>query len=121
MRRLAVLAMVLLAGCAAPMDTISASQQAVTRMELDYVQKFLVPAAAYDLLPRCPQPAGKACSDAAVIARLRAAQRKLHDAIYALRDVTDAAPAADAGTLLANAQASLGAAEALLPAKADAP
>jgi len=115
------LAILLLAGCAAPMETISASQQAVTRIELDYVQKFLVPAAAYDLLPRCAQPPGTACGDPATIVQLRAAQRKLHDAIYALRDLTDAAPAADAGTLLANVQASLGGAEALLPAKAGAP
>jgi len=121
MRRLAFLAMLLLAGCAAPMETISASQQAITRMELDYVQKFLVPAAAYDLLPRCPQPPGTACGDPATIVQLRAAQRKLHAAIYTLRDLTDASPAADTGVLIANAQASLGAAEALLPTKAGAP
>jgi hypothetical protein len=114
--------MLLLAGCAAPIvPPLSQSQQAVTAIELDYVQKFLVPAAAYDLLPRCPQSAGGPCSEAATIDKLRAAQVKLHQAIYALRDFSDAAPTTDATTLIANTRASLASAEALLPATGGKP
>jgi hypothetical protein len=121
MRRPVLLVMLLLAGCAAPIvPPLSQSQQAVTAIELDYVQKFLVPAAD-DLLPRCPQPAGSACSEAAAIDKLRAAQVTLHQAIYALRDFSDAAPTTDATTLIANARASLASAEALLPAKGGKP
>jgi hypothetical protein len=121
MRKLILPGLLLLGGCAAlppvgPPPAIPASRQAVVAMELEYVQKFLAPATAYTLLPRCPQPAANAaCSDPAVVAHLRAAEAKVHAAIYAARDLTDAAPDADASTLLANARASLDAAEAILP------
>jgi len=115
MRRLAILGVLLLAGCAAPTAIIPASQQAVTSIELEYVSKFLVPATAYSMLPRCPQPDGKACSDPAMVATLRDTQAKLHDAIYKLRDFTDASPQADATTLIANMRAQLAAAEASVP------
>ena len=122
MRRLAIFGLLLLAGCAAPrVATISPSRQAVTAIELEYVNKFLIPAASYDLLLRCPQPQGVACSDSAIVTKLRDAQMKLHNTIYALRDFTDASPQADATDLIANAQAALGAAEAILPAKAVKP
>jgi hypothetical protein len=119
MRRLAIGAVLLLAGCAAPVvvATISRSQQAVTAIELEYVNDFLIPAASYDLLPRCPQPQGAACSDAAIVTKLRDTQVKLHNTIYALRDFTDASPQANAADLIANARAALHAAEAILPAK----
>jgi hypothetical protein len=121
MRRNVLLLMLLLAGCAAPIvSPLSPSQQAVTALELEYVQKFLVPAASYDLLPRCPQAAG-GCSQTDIITKLRAAQGKLHQTIYALRDFTDASPNGDASTLIVNARASLAAAEALLPAKGGTP
>ncbi len=118
MRRFALLGLLFLAGCAAPapITTISASQQAVTAIELEYVNKFLVPAAAYDLMPRCPQPQGAACSDSAVVATLRDTRVKLHNTIYALRDFSDASPQADATALIANARKELSAAEALVPA-----
>ena len=118
MRRFAILGLLFLAGCAtpAPVITISASQQAVTSIELEYVNKFLVPAAAYDLMPRCPQPQGPACSDPAIVATLRDTQTKLHNTIYALRDFSDASPQADASALIANARKQLSAAEALVPA-----
>jgi hypothetical protein len=45
----------------------------------------------------------------------------LHQAIYALRDFSDAAPTTDATTLIANARASLASAEALLPATGGKP
>lgn len=124
MRRFALLGMLLLAGCAAPpriVPSISASQQAVTAIELEYVNRFLVPAAAYTLLPRCPKPAGTACSDPSLVATLHAAQVKLHNRIYALRDFTDAAPQADATTQIADAKSQLAAAEAMIPAKKAAP
>jgi hypothetical protein len=122
MRRYAILGMLLLAGCAAPAVTpVSGSEQAVTALELDYVNKFLVPAAAYSLSPRCPQPAGTPCSDPALVASLRATQAKLHDTIHALRDFSDASPQADASALIANAQAQLAAAAAMVPAKQAAP
>lgn len=119
MRRLALLGMLLLAGCATPppaVPPISASQQAVTAIELEYVNKFLVPAAAYSLLPRCPQPVGTACSDPSLVASLRSTQAALHNTIYALRDFSDASPAADATALIANARNRLAAAEAMVPA-----
>lgn len=120
MRRWTVLGMLLLAGCAAPapiVPSISASQQAVTSIELDYVSKFLVPTAAYTLLPRCPQPMKTACSDPSLVANLQATQTKLHNTIYALRDFTDASPQADATALIANARGQLAAAEAMVPNK----
>ena len=120
MRKLIVPSLLLLGGCAAmpslgPPPAISASRQAVIAMELEYVQKFLVPAASYTLLPRCPQPAGTTCSDPASVALLRAAQLKVHDAIFAARDLTDAATGADASALIADARLALNAAEAIVP------
>lgn len=118
MRRFAMIGMLLLAGCAAPaIVTISASQQAVTAIELEYVNKFLVPAAAYTMLPRCPKPGGTPCSDPTVVAKLRDTQIKLHNTIYALRNFSDASPQADAGGLVANARKELAAAELMIPAK----
>jgi uncharacterized lipoprotein YajG len=115
--------MLLLAGCAGPPPvlTVSASQQAVTAIELDYVNKFLVPAAGYTLLPRCPRPAGTVCSDPALVATLHNAQTALHNSIYALRDFTNASPHADATALIANARSQLTAAEAMIPATKAAP
>jgi hypothetical protein len=123
MRRFAILGVLLLAGCAAPaaLPPISVSQQAVTAIELEYVGKFLVPAAAYSLLPRCPKPQGTACSDSALVAKLRDTQMKLHDAIYALRDFSDAAPQADATALIASTRGQLAAAEAMVPAEGATP
>jgi hypothetical protein len=117
MRRSILLLGLLLAACAAPIVATSPSQQAVTAIELEYVQNFLVPAASYDLLPRCPQSSGGACSVAAIVDKLRAAQVRLHDTIYHLRSLSDASPQADAATLIANARGMLAAAEALIPAK----
>ncbi|MGH7075949.1 MAG: hypothetical protein ACREFD_17365 [Stellaceae bacterium] len=85
------------------------------------MQKFLVPAAAYTLLPRCPQSAATTCSDPTIVAGLRAAEIKVHNAIYALRDLSDAAPSADASSLIANARAALDSAEAILPKTGGAP
>lgn len=114
-RRLTILGMLTLAGCAAPAVVVSTSQQAVTTIELEYVNKFLVPATAYSMLPRCPQADGKTCSDAATVARLRDTQATLHDTIYKLRDFSDAAPQADATALIASTRAQLAAAEASVP------
>lgn len=122
MRRFALLGLLLLAGCAAPTAvTISSSQQAVTAIELEYVNKFLTPATAYDLLPRCPQQEGTPCSDLAIVTKLRDTQAKLHNTIYALRDFSDASPQADATTLIANTRRELSAAEALVPTTKAAP
>jgi uncharacterized lipoprotein YajG len=122
MRRIAIMGMLLLAGCAAPpVVTVSTSQQAVTAIELEYTNKFLVPAAAYSLLPRCPKPQDTPCSDPALVATLRDTQIKLHNTIYALRDFSDASPQADASALIANARKELAAAEALVPAKGATP
>ena len=121
MRRFAIVGVLLLAGCAAPMATISRSQQAVTSIELEYTNKFLISAAAYSLLPRCPQPDGKTCSDPALVAKLRDTQVKLHNAIYALRDFSDGSPQADATALIASTRAQLAAAEATVPAKGATP
>ncbi len=122
MRRIAITGMLLLAGCAAPtVVTVPTSQQAVTAIELEYVNKFLVPAAAYTMLPHCPKPQGTPCSDPALIAKLRDTQIKLHDSIYALRDFSDASPQADAGGLIANARKELAAAELMIPVKGASP
>ena len=122
MRRIAILGVLLLAGCATPVVApVSVSRQAVTQIELEYVNKFLVPAASYQLLPRCPKPAGTACSDAATVARLHETQQHLHNTIYALRNFSDAAPDADASVLIANARTELAAAEAMVPAKGATP
>jgi hypothetical protein len=124
MRKWMVSGVLLLGGCAAMPNLVptpitahlpTPARQAVTAIELEYIQKFLVPSTAYTLLPRCPQPPDIACGDPSLVARLRAAQVKVHDAIYAARDLTDAAPDADASALLADARASLHAAEALVP------
>ncbi len=118
MRRFAMMGMLLLAGCAAPaVVTVSASQQAVTAIELEYVNKFLVPAAAYTMLPRCPKLEGTACSDPTLVTKLRDTQIKLHNTIYALRDFSDASPQADASALVANARKELAAAEVMIPAR----
>ncbi|HXE17640.1 MAG TPA: hypothetical protein VN632_10450 [Stellaceae bacterium] len=114
-RHLTILGVLAVAGCAAPV-IVSTSQQAVTSIELEYVGKFLVPVTAYSMLPRCPQADGKTCSDPATVAALRDTQRKLHDAIYRLRDFSDAAPQADATALIASTRAQLAAAEASVPA-----
>ena len=123
MRRLVIVAMLLLAGCAAPaaMTPTSSSRQAVTEIELEYVQKFLIPATSYDLMPRCPGQPPKSCSDLTIIAKLRAAQLKLHDMIVALRDFADASPDVDATALIVSARASLATAETILPATGAAP
>jgi hypothetical protein len=116
--------MLLLAGCATPAPSvppISASQQAVTQIELEYVNKFLIPAAAYSLLRRCPQPGGTACSDPSAVTNLRATQAKLHNAIYALRNFTDAAPQAEASAQIADVRSQLTAAEAMVPVKKGSP
>jgi hypothetical protein len=115
MRRLRVMGLLLLV---APM---SASRQAVTVIELEYVDRFLTPAMAYGLLPRCPQPANTACSDSATVAALRDTQIKLHDTIIALRNFSDASPQADATVLIARAREELSAGETLIPAKSLAP
>ncbi|MGH6982428.1 MAG: hypothetical protein ACREFC_14600 [Stellaceae bacterium] len=115
MRRLTIVGLLLLAGCAAPIVAISSSQHAVTAIELEYVNKFLVPVTAYTMLPRCPQADGKMCSDAASVATLRDTQARLHDTIYRLRDFTDASPQTDATALIANTRAELTAAEAAIP------
>jgi hypothetical protein len=99
----------------------SSSRQAVTEIELEYVQKFLIPATSYDLLPRCPRQPPEACSDLTTIAKLRAAQLKLHDMIVALRDFADASPDVDATALIVSARASLTTAETILPATGAAP
>jgi uncharacterized lipoprotein YajG len=122
MRRIAIMGVLLLAGCAAPaVVTVSSSEQAVTAIELEYTNKFLVPAAAYSLLPRCPKPQGTPCSDPALVAKLRDTQIKLHNTIYALRDFSDASPQADASALIANTRNELAAAETMIPAKGTAP
>jgi hypothetical protein len=125
MRRAAILGVLFLAsGCAAPaapIVTVSPSQQAVTTIELEYISKFLVPAASYSLLPRCPKPQGTICSDPAIVTKLRDTQVKLHNAIFALRNFSDAAPNADATSQIANTRLELSAAEAILPAKGPTP
>jgi hypothetical protein len=122
-RRLWIIGLLLLAGCVAParVAPISASRQAVTAIELEYVSKFLTPATAYDLLPPCPQPANAACSDPAIVAALSDRQKKLHNTITALRSFSDASPQADATVLIDEARRQLNAGEALIPAKALAP
>ena len=122
MRRIAFVGLLLLASCAAPaVVTVSTSQQAVTAIELEYTNKFLVPAAAYSLLPRCPKPQGTRCSDSALVAKLRDEQVKLHNTIYALRDFSDASPQADASALIANARQELAAAETMIPTQGAKP
>jgi hypothetical protein len=127
MRKPIVPVLLLLSGCAAmphlaPAPApLSSGQQAVTALELEYVQKFLVPATAYTLLPPCPQPSGTKCSDPARVESLHAAQVKVHNAIYAARDLTDTARDAGASALIANARAALNAAEALVPKTGDKP
>ncbi len=122
-RRLWIMGLLLLAGCAAPATVapISASRQAVTAIELEYVSKFLMPATAYDLLPPCPRPANAACSDPAIVATLSDRQKKLHNTITALRSFSDASPQADASALIDEARRQLSAGEALIPAKALTP
>lgn len=119
MRKLLLPGLLLLGGCAAippiGQPSMPASQKAVVSLELEYVDKFLAPATAYTLLPRCPQPEHRACSDPTEVARLHDAQVKVHNAIYAARDFTNAAPAADASALLASARTELTSAEAMLP------
>jgi hypothetical protein len=120
MRKLIIPSLLLLGGCATvpgfgPPPAMPPQRQALISLELEYVNQFLVPATSYTLLPRCPQPPGMACSDPAVVAQLRTAQGRIHNAIYAARDLIAAAPQADATMLLANARASLHAGEAILP------
>jgi hypothetical protein len=122
-RRLRIMGILLLAGCAAPaaVEPVSASRLAVTAIELEYINKFLAPAAAYGILPRCPQPAATACSDPAIVAALSDTQKNLHNTIIALRNFSDASPQADATVLIDKARRELSAGEALIPAKALAP
>ena len=115
MRRLAILGVLLVAGCAAPAAIIPASQQAVTSIELEYVSKFLVPTTAYSMLPRCPQADGKACSDPATVATLRDTQAKLHDAIYGCATSPTRRRKPMRRQLIANTRAQLAAAEASVP------
>ena len=123
MRRFRIMGLLLLAGCAAPATVAPtpSSRQAVTAIELEYVNKFLDPATAYGLLPPCPQPANAACSDPAIVAALSDTQKKLHNTIIALRNFSDAQPQADATMLIARARSELSAGEALIPAKSLAP
>lgn len=123
MRRLPIIGLFLLAGCAAPaaVAPTSVSRGAVTAIELEYVNQFLAPATAYGLLPRCPQPTNVACSDPAMVAELSDTQKQLHDTIIALRNFADASPQADATVLIARARSELRAGEALIPAKSLAP
>jgi len=115
-------ALLLLASCAAPAATVPpASRQAVTQIEIEYVGRFLGPATAYSLLPRCPRRASAACSDPATVAALSDARKRLHDTIIALRNFSDAAPEADATVLIARARRELAAGEALIPAKSRMP
>jgi hypothetical protein len=120
MRKLMIASLFLLGGCAtlpSPTQptTMPTSQRAVVTLELDYVHDFLVPATSYTLLPRCPAAADAACSDPVIVARLRTAETKVHNAIYAARDLSDAAPDADVAPLIANARRALDAAETILP------
>ena len=121
MRRSTIMGLLLLlpAGCAAP--AVPASQRAVTAIELEYVSRFLTPVMAYSLLPLCPQPGNAACRDPATASALNDRQKRLHDTIVALRNFSDASPAADATTLIAKARRELNAAEALVPAQTLAP
>jgi hypothetical protein len=122
-RRLPIIGLFLLAGCAAPatVEPPSASRGAVTAIELEYINKFLAPATAYGLLPRCPQLTNAACSDPAIVTELSETQKELHNTIIALRNFADASPQADATVLIARARRELSAGEALIPAKSLAP
>jgi hypothetical protein len=122
-RRLGIIGLLFLAGCAASatVEPISTSRQAVTAIELEYVGKFLTPATAYSLLPRCPQPANRPCSDPAIVATLNETEIKLHHTILALRNFSDASPQADATALIDRTRRDLIAAEALVPTQSLTP
>jgi hypothetical protein len=109
------------AGCAltssapVPAPAPSASQQAVTALKQEYLDKFLTPATAYAYSPRCPQPSGETCSNPGIVADLQKAAKAVDGTLTAAEQFTDAAPKADASGPLASLRAALTAAEAALP------
>jgi hypothetical protein len=121
--RVATLAVLLagVAGCAGNAPALSpppksgTSQVAAAALAQEYLDKFLTPATAYALSPRCPQPAGAACSDPAIIVKLQAAQKSARRALDAAQHFADAAPTADASGALSAARQALTAAEAIIP------